>query len=425
MFKILYSAGRNDSGAVAVMMGVMLTVLVAFVGLGVEVGMWWLEKSKAQAAADAAAYAGGYELLRIDPSGNISQKEELIIENIAKQVAAANGYSNGVTITVDKNSSVVTAEVNRSLQPLLLGIMLRQDTINIGALAKVAIVEDDGGTCILALDESASPGIKLTGNMKVKLNECGLHANSKGFPSLKIHGNATLQTSDDVSASGYTSVQGSINVEDMNGNSKSVIENAATKPDPYADVNVVKPGLCDEQQQVKVSDSKDLTPGVYYCGGVKFAGKGSVTLQPGTYYIGSGLEFTSKFDVTGNGVSFVLMEGANVTMHGNANISLSAPTNGDLEGILFYQDPDTANKNGTPGDSIFNGNMISNLVGTIYFPKSHVTLNGNFNGTMLCSDFVAGTIMINGNMSLSIDNAACKDMGKDFGGTRKFVALIQ
>lgn len=158
---------------------------------------------------------------------------------------------------------------------------------------------------------------------------------------------------------------------------------------------------------------------------MQFTGNGSVTLQPGTYYVGSELRFNGNFDVTGEGVSFVLMEGASVSMNGNAEINLSAPDSGNLEGILFYQDPDTAEDHGTPGESTFNGNMIGEFVGTLYFPKSHVKLNGNFSGSMMCSDFVVGTMMINGNMTLTLDNAACAAMGKGFGGTDKSIALVQ
>ena len=80
----------DDGGFVIVWMALMLLVLLAFCGFGIDVAHWWFVGQKEQRAADAAALAGSIYMPNDLPSA----------QAIALKVSAQNGYKNGVNATV-------------------------------------------------------------------------------------------------------------------------------------------------------------------------------------------------------------------------------------------------------------------------------------------------------------------------------------
>ena len=80
----------DDGGFVIVWMALMLLVLLAFCGFGIDVAHWWFIGQKEQRAADAAALAGSIYMPNDLPSA----------QAIALKVSAQNGYKNGVNATV-------------------------------------------------------------------------------------------------------------------------------------------------------------------------------------------------------------------------------------------------------------------------------------------------------------------------------------
>jgi hypothetical protein len=82
--------GRGESGAVAIIVGLMLPVLLGFAGLALDLGHWYLTGNQEQKAADAAALAGAVYLPG-DPATAIST---------AKDYAARNGYTADVDTVV-------------------------------------------------------------------------------------------------------------------------------------------------------------------------------------------------------------------------------------------------------------------------------------------------------------------------------------
>ncbi len=80
----------DDGGFVIVWMALMLLVLLAFCGFGIDVSNWWYVGQKEQRAADAAALAGSVFLPNDLPSAQAT----------ALKIAGQNGYRNGVNATV-------------------------------------------------------------------------------------------------------------------------------------------------------------------------------------------------------------------------------------------------------------------------------------------------------------------------------------
>jgi hypothetical protein len=151
------------------------------------------------------------------------------------------------------------------------------------------------------------------------------------------------------------------------------------------------------------NSSATLNPGVY-CGGIKVSNNSSVTFNPGTYILlGGGLVGNSNVAFTGQNVSFYNTFDAThpygpVTFTNNVSATLSAPSSGALEGMLFFQD-----RNAPTGfTETFEGNATQSFTGTLYFPRSKVSLTNNGSVGHRNMAIVAKTVKISNNASILI-----------------------
>lgn len=142
----------DERGATSFMVIAGLPVLLGMVGLGVEVGLLYAEQRKLQIAADAAAIAGGQEMLRRSVSGDAQ------VIAAAKTAAAGNGVvegQDGVSVTVVPNLDPagnapprVEVAIRQTRQSRLLALISPED-IEVGA-DSAAILQEEG-VCLLAL----------------------------------------------------------------------------------------------------------------------------------------------------------------------------------------------------------------------------------------------------------------------------------
>ena len=89
-----------------------------------------------------------------------------------------------------------------------------------------------------------------------------------------------------------------------------------------------------------------------------------------------------------------------VDIDAGAKVTMSAPSTGTFDGILFYQDR-RAEKSDTIVNKI-NGNSMSVLGGAFYFPNQQLQINGTAGLDVTCVQFVSYIIEFAGNGS--IDN---------------------
>lgn len=76
--------------------------------------------------------------------------------------------------------------------------------------------------------------------------------------------------------------------------------------------------------------------------------------------------------LSGSGVTIVMQSG-NIHWNGGAQIDLSAPTSGDLAGMLIYAPMSNSET------MRFNGNGSTSLTGTIFMPAAPIVYNGTGN----------------------------------------------
>jgi RHS repeat-associated protein len=185
--------------------------------------------------------------------------------------------------------------------------------------------------------------------------------------------------------------------------------------DPLTAIQAPTQGVVVSTQPVSYSKTNQppnntLSPGVY-CGGLTILNTNGVTfnMSPGTYIMaGGGLTFTSQAIVAGFGVTVYNTSSAGwscsssygytpISITGQAQVNLTAPTTGALAGILFFGNRAGCGTPGSCQDKIAGG-ASDTFNGALYFKSDQLLFSGksSSNGCMVV---VADIITITGNSS--------------------------
>jgi Flp pilus assembly protein TadG len=422
----LRSFARKPRGQVFVTISLALAVLMGISALAVDVGDLWTTRRLMQNAADAAAMAGADAVAIGDTKAQVT--------TAAKAASAQNGFTDGsgtlassshVTVTVYEppqsgpyatNPNAVQVVVSQT-QPTYFIRVLGWQNVPVSTVAVGLTVS--GGSCVYALDPTASGTISIAGTGTLN-STCGMYDNSNNSSALIVSGGGILQAPL-VGVVGGTTING--------GGSSPPSTGIAAFGDPLAWVTQPTVGQCTSYHVLNIGTptppftTTTLYPGPY-CGGLKLNAGANVTFMPGTYIInGGGLTILSNATVTGSSVTFFLT-GQNtsngspnayggVQIAGGANINLSAPCNsssGGIEGMLFFEDRAMTNGAG----SVINGGSASYFSGAIYFPTTSLSYSGNSGSnqyTLVVADTlsVAGTASINNNYSCLSNGSLIKN----------------
>jgi hypothetical protein len=415
---------RNTAGGISVMYALTLPVLLGSTGLGVEIAYRYVSKRSLQSAADAAAVAAALEL-------TASNKSNMKDQALAS--AMQNGFTNaaGTDLKIHNppisgaylgDKTAVEAVLDIDQDPMFSAVF--QDgpiTIEARAVARQA---PGGDACILALNKTAKRAVTNSGSATLNLEDCIIASNSNANDSIYLGGSSTLNA-----ASLWT-----VGNVDDSGGSASVnidsdpVEQGFALDDPYKNVPAPSPTtpcvkamaitgtktvnntgfdsnpttICAPHQDIQINsgDVINFQPGVYVLDGVGLKINAGATVK------------CSACSPGGKGVTFVLTnsdpskQAGTVDINGGATVKLNAPADGTYAGLLFFQDSKVSSKVGT---SSFNGGANIELTGALYFPATHVEMNGNVGGTSECTVVVADTIDFTGNTNL--DTTKCKDYG--------------
>jgi Flp pilus assembly protein TadG len=200
-WKLLGRLLRDKRGVSAVFVALAATVLIGFVALGVEVGLWYAIQRQDQSAADAAAISGAYELAAGQAYSDICA--------LAKRDAATNGFTfqsytcpatspgcsdpssgqmcaNNPPVSGSNNGNGDAVEVILSRQENTLFANLFLSNVTITSRA-VALVNLPGYTCDLSLAKTGT-GISVQGSATLNLTGCGMAANSSSSAAISFGG---------------------------------------------------------------------------------------------------------------------------------------------------------------------------------------------------------------------------------------------
>lgn len=388
------AADRN--GAVAVMVGLLLPLVVGVAALAIETGLWFAERRDLQNAADAAALSGAFELT----AGRRTTVTQSALADGRRNAADA-AFTVRTPPTSGRfigNASAVEVTVTRT-QTLLLSALFMGD-LQVGARA-VARIGSLGDPCILALERVESSAAEFTGSADIVLKDCGVKANSSSAQALTISGSSSLTAQFVETVGGYqVSGSGQLNV----GNT---LTNAAATDDPFRALPNPTVGSCNHSNY-KQNGAATLSPGVY-CNGLDLGAQARVTLSPGVYVVkGGSVKINGGAQISGSGVTIFLTGSsgnyAQMDINGGAQVDLTAPNSGTYAGVLFFQDRNAP----VGGDNKFNGGSSMSLNGALYFPGQQVDFQGNTNNAGGCTRIVADTITFTGDATLG---NACASLG--------------
>ena len=306
------------------------------------------------------------------------------------------------------------------------------------------------GACLYALDPTAADAFQIAGAQSV-YTACGVVSESSSSSAFEMEGAETLYLENhaQVSVVGGADLTGQTYLYDTIGG-KDVSAVKTTNPgDPLSSLSPPASGAMVGKSPTYYDmnakpANNTISPGIY-CGGLTIGNTNGTTFtfSPGVYIMaGGGLTLESEAVVKGTGVTFYITSSAGwgcsgsynytpITISGQVNANLSAPTSGAFDGILFFGNRTGCSTVGSCVDQI-NGGSTAILNGALYFKSDKIEITGaNASGyTML----VADKIYINGNSNFGENGSPFDDITVSVspstaslfaGQTQQFTATVE
>jgi Flp pilus assembly protein TadG len=355
---------NSRSGSVALVFGLTLPVLLCAVGMAVDYGNWLRQGTLLQVASDAAALAAAKELAVATHHGK--DRLKAVAQAIVEAKFGSARSAGVVVATTVRDKTIVEVVVSQPRQDHFTGLF----NIAPGTLSKRAVATSSGERklCVIALDEASRETIYLKSNSWLMAKDCDVYSNSKDARGVYLD-NGIRVTADLTCSAGGFDGQGRTDgkrLTDCPRISDPLSERAAPSVGPckYTNHAVIDQGSSGARHK--------LTPGTY-CGGLFIGGHSVVELAPGEYVIKDGpLVFDSNADIKGNHVGFFLV-GSTATLQflGNARVDLTAPKDGSLAGLLFFEDRSAP----LLREHQIKTNFANNMTGTIYLSRGRFVVD--------------------------------------------------
>lgn len=360
LYKGLVKYLAHRGGALAVSFAIAAPALMIVAGMATDYAFMVRYRTELQTVADAAAIAGAREM-------TLAQSNASQVDAVVASYVAVNGKKRGGPITTTTQADSQEASVNVSLSetwaPFFLHFIQSDVTpIIVNATAKSVGAEK---VCVIGLDESASNTVYLTDKANMTANNCAVYSNSAASDALEAGSNAFLKSSLTCTAGGYVGSAGSFDPQP--------VTDCPRISDPLAGRTPPPVGSCDYYKLNISSHTVTLNPGVY-CNGLDISKGSNVTLNPGVYIIKKGaLTVDGASSLDGTHVGFYLTENASFSFTKDSTINLSAPKDGELAGLLFFED-----RGNNPG---LNNKITSDnaryLIGTIYLSQGTLMIDSS------------------------------------------------
>ena len=405
---------RDTTGAVAVMVVLLVPVLIGMMGLTVDVSLWYMSKRSLQNAADAAAVSGSMEIVNGNPTA---------APTAAKTDAIRNGFdeSDGSLMAINipptsgpnaGNADSIEVIITRPMPIYFLSLFIDQSFVATARAVANAVAVQDEAACFVSLNETSRAAIDF-GSTQTQLTGCGIKVNSNfgqgvdgNQGALEVGGSSSVTVID-----AQVSVVGGI-AEVGTGDfvtTEEKVTGSTKTSDPFADIDVPDDVACEPDKTNLVLNNYNspppLEPGVY-CGGLTILNS-SVEFLPGNYIIKNGdLNFQTQAQLVGDNVVFILTgdnpaDIGSLDINSNAQLQFTPPDDGDFAGIMFFQDRDAL-----PGINRIRGQSQLQTDGAFYFPSQDLQISGDTQiqvSSGSCGGFVADTLSLVGGVQIQID----------------------
>jgi hypothetical protein len=435
----------DETGAVAIIGTlVFFLVLLPLFGLATEASYWLTKQRKLQHIADMTAYAGAVECR--------SRKTAQVIRSAMQIIVDASNDSGSLRIDPElitelpdckvsgarRISVTLKISVGRYVSKIIPGLPPQQVITARAAVQIKSPPDGSSSACMLALAPNGANALKLP-SAAATLNAlgCDVIVNSNDENAVTLN----TVTANCV----YTAGGGSISNTDNIACEKKLVTNSHPVADPYA--NFVLPTMEDTacnfnssivpSSNIKVMGQKTQLEGsahgqpsiqispsapcnyIIFNENIEF--QGGWNFGPGTYIFKGGYavnpsnDAAKKARLSGQDVTFIFNT-ENIQASNNNYYDLSAPKNGPLAGLLFYQ----KNPTNSTQEINFGAQGTSVLNGALYFPTANFKLGGGAEAYIpqddRCTQIIAYRIEILGSSSLQANSETCKNNGGDISG---------
>jgi len=365
MLKYLTRFRKCNRGNVMVTAAIALPVLIGASGAALDYSTFVGQRTLLQAAADAASLASARELY-------LSGVGESRVRAVARSVVDAQlktndkfgGSSASTSSSIVEHGSAVSVSVSQSVgtRLMILSSMMSAE-IKVNSVARIA---GSGRICVIGLDTTASKTVYLQQDAKITAPDCSVYSDSDhptGFVAIQ---HSHIDSELNCSAGGYDGRAANY--------SPKPLTDCPARGDPLAKRPEPHVGGCDFHDIVLRNETRHLYPGVY-CGGLQVSANSQVTLNSGIYIIKDGpLVVTSNSSFTGENVGFFLKgDRSTFLFASNSKVNLTAPRDGDLAGLLFFEARDAPQLR----EHLIKSDDARTLLGTLYLPRGILRVHTN------------------------------------------------
>jgi Flp pilus assembly protein TadG len=400
----------GEKGQHMAMAALLMPLLLAVMGLVIDVGFVYTRQRMAQNAADSAAQAGALVLKADGTSAAV---------NAALYYAAQSGFNNdGSTNTVvvnipptagafSGNSHYVQVRVTNFVNPIMSGIVYN-GTYPVGSMATAGYQSSSMGAPVIVLDRSACSALGITGSAWIKVPNGNIHVNSNCSTAMTATGSAIIETQSPMTIVGGYRATGSVTFSQTPRTGQPVQSDpllGLVQPNP-SDYTIRGAGTAAVPKTWKFTGSSSATlyPGTYY-GGLSFTGSNIITLMPGIYVMaGSGFSVTGSTRITGSNVFIYITndpshptgdgDWGNMKLTGSQSVTLTPPATGTYAGMLIMQD-----RNDSQTADMTGSTSLSGTSGIIYLPAATLNMTGSGD---LYMNFVVDQLRMTGSTVLTV-----------------------
>ena len=397
--------GADQQGQVAIVVALMLTVMLGFGALVVDVGLNWTARTQLQSAADAAALAGAAELPG-QPDEALAKATEYMLDNVPSLADAGAGWeSDG-----DESNGDITCysppeappppgdpahgcEVGDTaiqvLTPPLrpayaFASILGRRSSEIKALAAAGAPPGPDAPCVLCvLSPDASPALAASGNVQLSMTDTAETVINSDA------GQAAL-ASDEAQVSGTVRVVGGAQSTPPAGFTPPAQTSGLPVADPLSNLPLphqlnppfTSPGVPVRPDVNLTIGAAPALPGIYRS--IRVGGTGRLNLNPGLYVITEEMRVSQNAFVTVGSATLYFAcssypdpcasgsTGAGLTITNNASFVAQGMNNlaSPYHHLAIFYDRNNAQ------DLVMNSNGPLTVVGSIYALSATLDLRG-------------------------------------------------
>jgi hypothetical protein len=351
---------RNASGNVAAVFGLCFPAVLGAAAMAIDCASLNHQETVVQNIADSTALSVAKEL-------HLYRKnlDELkAVGNARVQTLIGQAHLSGelldVSIGIDPDLNLINVDLKMLVRTFLPTSPFADNPVRVVSEAQAY---GQGRLCVLALDPSSSSAIKADGKAVLTAPDCSVQTNSTDSKGLEVASDSRIVSTVICSSGGFQGGPDSFE--------PSPEVDCPEIGDPLVDRSPPAHGGCTLIDLV-IDVTTDLVPGTVFCGGLKIEKGAVVTLPPGDYVISGGkLEVKDNSILQGENVSFYFADDdATFKFEKDTTVELSAPKDGPMAGILFYENPDAKEDR----EFVIESENARRLLGTVYLPNGKLKI---------------------------------------------------